>query len=244
MNESDYQSESLNDYFAKSNLEEGRTVWKERRTRIFNIYNRVQKDLEKDMKICEIGIGEGFLLKLLYLDRYRNLTGIDVSGYLINKLKKEFLQKNYKIKLVKQDISKLLDVSTEYEVVICVDILEHIKEIENAISNIHDMLKKGGLLFMTLPWNEEIINNMVICPYCKNKFHPIGHFHSFKSIEDIKNFLGGKFQITEIDFCKPVDLNLINNIFYFLKKTILRPLYFKKGKPKYLSTIFVKAKKF
>jgi hypothetical protein len=102
------------------------------------------------------------------------------------------------------------------------------------------MLKSGGILVATLPWKENLDNNMAICPKCHHKFHRIGHFHSFDSYNDVVQILGSNFQILTFDFILSKELEGI--VIELFKKTVFRRKYYKDGFPSFLTTCFFVAR--
>ena len=56
--------ESLEDYQALLNLKGYRKIWKYNHPRINFVLKKVKAHIKKENSICEIGIGDGYLLKL------------------------------------------------------------------------------------------------------------------------------------------------------------------------------------
>jgi hypothetical protein len=79
-------------------------------------------------------------------------------------------------------------------------------------------LKIGGLLIVTLPWKENLDNNMVICPQCHHKFHRIGHYHSFDNVDELNQLLGLEFEIIQCSEVRPFKkpLDIIKNLFWLI----------------------------
>jgi len=220
------------DFLAKLNLEGKKTVWNENRIKIDHVYKRIKKYLKNTSSACEVGVGDGYLLRLLH-NSGLNVLGIDISKYLVNELKSRFDREGFDIELVHGDISRIQLEKDKFDVFLCLDVLEHILNIEKAIKNIKKALINGGLLIGTLPFRENLKDNMVMCPKCKYKFHRIGHYHSFNTVEDIKQLLGSDFKIVEISelrlFKNVFDIisHIIHNISWFIFKTnIASTVYF------------------
>lgn len=229
-------NESMYDYTAKMNIEEKRNFLLGNHPKIDYVFTESKKYLEPGMSVCEIGIGDGYLLRLLSRFGLKS-TGVDISNYLIKKFQVIFQEENLKINLLKHDISIPLDYENTFDAIFCLDILEHVKDLEKAIENIKKILKNGGILVATLPWKENLDNNMVICPKCHHKFHRVGHFHSFQSYDDIVKIFGDDFKILVFDFIPPNGLqNIIINL---LKKTIFRKKYYKDSLPNFVTTCFI-----
>ena len=229
-------NESIYDYTAKMNFENKRNVLLGNHPKIDYVFTESKKYLEPGMSVCEIGIGDGYLLRLLSRFGLKS-TGIDISNYLIKKLQVIFQEEDLKINLLQHDISTPVDYENTFDAIFCLDILEHVRDIEKAIENIKKILKNGGILVVTLPWKEKLDNNMVICPKCHHKFHRVGHFHSFQSYDDIAKIFGDDFRILAFDFIPPNGLQ--NIIIDLLKKIIFRKKYYKDNLPNFDNTCFI-----
>jgi SAM-dependent methyltransferase len=61
------------------------------------------------------------------------------------------------------------------------EVLEHLPdgELDGALRNINRMLQAGGFLIGTVPYQEKLRDNMVVCPHCGETFHRWGHHQSF-----------------------------------------------------------------
>jgi SAM-dependent methyltransferase len=233
--------EKVYDYLARQQIEGGGKIWLGNRLKILYVFKRAKKYLKPGMHVCEIGIGEGYLLLLLSSPRLNlKVTGIDVSEYLIRKLAP--LKDRGWIDLLKHDISSPINENMlqRFDVVFALDVLEHIEALECAIENINKLLKPNGLLIATLPWKENLADNMVMCPFCHHAFHRRGHFHSFHFKSDLTKMLGKSFKIVEID---SVSLEVEEKFKAFLKRTIFRRKFYKDGLPNFQTTLFFVAQK-
>ena len=110
----------------------------------------------KARKVLEVGCATGALVKLL-----RNVGieayGIGISSYAISKS-----DKNVKSYLY------CLDVETEklpfkegfFDIIVAIDILEHLAKIKYTLSTLRDFLRRGGFMLITVPkplpeaWND------------------------------------------------------------------------------------------
>jgi SAM-dependent methyltransferase len=229
-------NEPVEDYHARLNIEGGRRVWLGNHPKIEYVFRQSKKYLKPGMSACEIGIGDGHLLRLL--SRYGlSVTGIDISGYLVQKLEEMFRDEGLEIRLWQHDISKPLDnLKDSFDGIFAFDVLEHIESLDKAVENIAKLLKPEGFLVATLPWKENLDDNMVICPRCNHKFHRVGHFHSFHSQSDIAEMLGESFRIINFGFIPPEELE--GRGIDFLKKTVFRARYYKDGLPDFQTTCF------
>lgn len=232
--------EEVYDFQGKQQIEGGGETWLGNRYKVLYVFKRTKKYLKPKMHVCEIGFGEGYLLLLLKSSGLNlKIVGIDISEYLVMKLSRF---KSYGIDLIKHDISKPVneDLVQRFDIVFALDVLEHIKDLDKAIENIHKLLKPYGFLIATVPWKENLADKIVICPFCHHVFHVWGHYHSFHSMDDVHRMLGKHFKIIEYDF---PSLTLEENLKTLLKKTIFRRKYYKDGLPNFQTTLFFVAQK-
>lgn len=229
---------SSEDFIAELNISGKRDVWYQNHPKINYIFKKTKKYFDPQSSICEIGLGDGYLLRLIA--KLGNPTsGIDISHYLIDKLNKSFAQNDVPIKLYQADISKPFEIKEKFDVVYCLDILEHIEgdRIFKAIENIKHIVNEDAILIVSLPWRENLKNQMVICPKCNFEFHRIGHHHSFNNINEIYKLFGKDFDIIKFGFVPPSDIP--NKLYYLLKKTLLRKYFFLGKYPKFYSSIYL-----
>jgi 2-polyprenyl-3-methyl-5-hydroxy-6-metoxy-1,4-benzoquinol methylase len=189
--------ESMYDYLARLNIEGKRTIWAENRVKIECVYKKIKKYIKNARTACEVGFGEGYLLRLLHNSGLQ-VVGIDISEYLVKELRNKFDKEGLDIELFHGEISNIELQKDRFDLIFCLDVLEHIPRIEKALKNIKKALANGGLLIGTLPFHENLYENMVICPRCNYKFHRIGHHHSFNSVREIEQLLAPEFEILEI----------------------------------------------
>ena len=197
-------NETAHDYRARLNIEGSGDVWRENRRKIDYVLWKTRKYLKRGLTACDIGIGDGYLLTRLNGAGLK-VTGIDISGYSIGYLRDDFRNKGLDIGLIEGDISNVRLQENQFDIVTCFDVLEHIPG-EN-LSRVLEQLKKsmvpGGLLIGTLPFQEDLSRNMLMCPECGHRFHRVGHFHSFQTAEEITTLFEPDFTILEMGEFRP-----------------------------------------
>lgn len=97
------------------------------------------------IKILDIGCGGGLLAEE-FAKCGAIVTGVDISSNAINIARKHATQNNLEIDY-KVGKAEELPVRDTYDVVVCTDCLEHVQNLEKAISEISRVLKPNGLFF-------------------------------------------------------------------------------------------------
>lgn len=104
-------------------------------------------------KVLDAGTGCGWLSRMA-LDKKYNVSSIDLSEKVI-KLEKEFAKLSGfpKLKIQKASILKLPFRDESFDTVLCSEVLEHInpKNVSDALKEFHRVLKKEGVLIITVP---------------------------------------------------------------------------------------------
>ena len=125
--------------------------------------------------ILNIGIGDGWLEKRCQQAGWHTYS-LDPSQSAIAKIKELGIggETGY--------IEKNPYPDAFFDVVFCSEVLEHLAEeqIKLGLLEIQRVLKDGGLLIGTVPHNENLLLNQVVCPCCDKVFHRWGHLQSFQ----------------------------------------------------------------
>jgi SAM-dependent methyltransferase len=89
--------------------------------------------------------------------------------------------------------------SGQFDVVVVSEVLEHLSDevLQKSIDEIHRVLSPGGLVAGTVPAREVLSEQLVVCPYCGEKFHRKGHLQSFGE-QKLNDLLSRRFEIQEI----------------------------------------------
>lgn len=136
MSTSNYQKHTTNNPFQK--------------ILINRYFSALQKVLPKDSRtVLDVGCGEGFLLR--YLPPLTQYVGIDyneVSLQLAENSKSQI--PNYKqiqnIKFQKENIYHLSFADKSFDLITCLEVLEHLQNYENALQEIRRVAKKYIIL--------------------------------------------------------------------------------------------------
>jgi 2-polyprenyl-3-methyl-5-hydroxy-6-metoxy-1,4-benzoquinol methylase len=140
------QAHDIDDYYARSSLPvrliEGR--------RLRLIHRLVTA--RPHHRILEVGCGGGHVLGL-FPDS--ELTGVDVSGVMLEKAKRNLAGR--RATLLKGELSEHQFADQSFDAIICTEVLEHVVEPETVLVEMERLLRPAGGLVVTFP-NDQLIN--------------------------------------------------------------------------------------
>lgn len=121
-------------------LEESYWWYKSRRNLIKQLLSK-----RRPLKILDIGCGTGKLME--ELQAYGQIYGIDASPQAVNFCRRRHLRHVYQVTFPRRHHLN----HHRFDVVICLDVLEHIKNDRLAIRTINQLLRPHGKLILTVP---------------------------------------------------------------------------------------------
>ncbi len=100
--------------------------------------------------------------------------------------------------------------SHTFDVVTCIETIEHLPDqiLNETIAEISRLLKPGGMVLITTPFNEDLEANMHYCPFCNSKFHRMQHVQTWQ-LSDVEVLL--RRHEIEPTFCRDMRLASYGN---------------------------------
>ncbi len=120
---------------------------KERINNRFKNFNSYYSILQKK-KILDLGCGGGLLSESLAKDG-ANIMAIDNSEELIKIAKERAYEKKYNINYEKSTIEKLANKNEKFDIIISLEVIEHVKDYKIFLQNIFKCLKPEGLIIIS-----------------------------------------------------------------------------------------------
>jgi SAM-dependent methyltransferase len=119
--------------------------------------------------ILDVGCGNGAFINIL-ANKYKRVVGLDLSHHALKYVKGHKVQ---------SDVAKPSFKPASFDLVTCLEVLEHLsqEEFENALYGLLELASK--YIIITVPNNENLRGNVVMCPKCYCRFNPAFHVRSF-----------------------------------------------------------------
>lgn len=171
-------------------------------------------------RVLNVGVGNGSLERLL-LAKGCDAWAVDPSEKAIEQLRAMHgLGEQAKVGYVQN----LPFHEETFDVVVMSEILEHLEshEANSALSEVTRVLRRDGRLIGTVPADEALSENAVVCPKCGTVFHRWGHVRSF-SREALLDELSGRFcsvRVRRYYFASFADLNWKGKISSVMKRLL------------------------
>ncbi len=138
-------------------------------------------------KILDVGCGTGNLLNYLAKrNKEAILFGVDIEKEIVNRAEKnKYCQRE---KFILMDAKKLPFEDNFFDEIYCYEVLEHVKDLNQVLSEIKRVLKKRGKLKITVPLEK---SEKILIKYNKDYPIQVGHVRFF-SKENIQKVLEEK----------------------------------------------------
>jgi len=155
-------------------------------------------------KILEVGCGTGNFST--HLAKYGNLTAVDINQDYVKQAKKKVENGEVGIGDIEKD--QYFFGNKKFNTIVCLNVLEHIKNDDQAIKNIHALLTKDGFLILLVPAHQFLYNLID---------KSIGHFRRYEK-KQLKSLLHNN----DFEIVKLRTLNFLGSIGWFIAGKLLR----------------------
>lgn len=147
-------------------------LWGDVREKILaeRIIRRIKTNSIK--RLADLGCGDGYLIyRLSRESKVKEFYAVDMSKIRLDRVKKSVRR----IKTIRADITDLPFDQGFFDVVVCSEVLEHVKDYKKAIRELLRVTKKQ--LVITVPNDQQPVKTL--CPRCKKLHHVAGHINKF-----------------------------------------------------------------
>lgn len=112
---------------------------------LVRMYEKYGPQKIEDSEVIDIGCGYGWLLD--YFDNAKSVCGSDISQHALELAKKRNPKRDYKY----GDIQEGVNFSQKFDLVLAINVIEHLTKPAQAIKNIADALKPNGIAIVHMP---------------------------------------------------------------------------------------------
>jgi 2-polyprenyl-3-methyl-5-hydroxy-6-metoxy-1,4-benzoquinol methylase len=114
------------------------------RARLLFVESVLQSFEAKDIKILDFGCGSGAALEVCKNLGFVETLGLDVSDYCVESARNRGIRAE-KIGL------EFPEIKDTFDLIICLDVLEHLQEDVDYLSKLRSLLKKDGRILVSVP---------------------------------------------------------------------------------------------
>ena len=116
-------------------------------------YQQVIKALPtgENLKILDVGCGDGVLVAMIARDPTARVTGIDTDADSLEAAKNRLAAFGDRVQLVEASGYSLPFEDNAFNVVVAAEMIEHLQYIDGLLTEIKRVLKPGGLVIITTP---------------------------------------------------------------------------------------------
>lgn len=193
-------------FFYKFGYKDSINIWKSRLNILLRYKNRG--------KLLDVGCALGYML--VPFSKHFKIYGVDCSIYAINIAKKNVENGVFKVHNVEEAFPFR---KNTFDVVTCMDVLEHLNHTDRLIKNISNVLKKDGILFLITP-NYNILRKLLY-RFPDKMEHHISLYHIDDIIEKLEN---NNFEVLE----SFTGLNLLSRSYWFKNRLGLESMVISK----------------
>jgi ubiquinone/menaquinone biosynthesis C-methylase UbiE len=184
-------------------------------------YKFLSRHINPGMRVLNIGVGRGGLEAIL-LQKGAIVSCLDPSEKSIENIR-ELLGLGDRAQVGYSQAMPFTD--HHFEVVVMSEVIEHLtdEELRATLSEVLRVLESGGRFIGTVPADENLLANQIMCPHCGQTSHRWGHIQTFNrsSLEQILGRCFDKVKLSRHFFGDVHSLNWKGRISSVIKKIMV-----------------------
>lgn len=126
--------------------------------RLKKALNLIDKEDLSQKRILDIGTGCGYLIPSLV--EFGEVYALDKTLLYLQKAKKLCIYNEVKSNFIASDLERLPFGDKRFEIVMCISVLEHLKNVEPAIQEINRILGDKGTVIVGVPVERFLVNSL------------------------------------------------------------------------------------
>lgn len=193
------------DYFEKAD-----EITENERTRLNQLI--MEKIGSGSNRILDVGCGNGWLSKMVEIEQTQ-MVSLDISQINVQRALKEQPHQNHFG--VVADVFHLPFLENSFDVIVASEIIEHVYDPKAFVACLLKILKPGGKLIITTPYNEKI--PLSLCVHCNRPTPRHAHLHSFNE-SNVKQLVNGEVKNFNVD--KSANNHLLKLRIYWMLRAI------------------------
>lgn len=161
------------------------------RTRLSYLIRQVEK--RRLRNVLNVGIGAG-IFEQMALERDLQVSSLDPDPNAVDRLRKR-LEVDARVGFIQQMPFE----DALFDAAVVSEVLEHLDRdtMLRALQEINRVLLLGGYIVGTVPYQEDLAADTVVCPHCGQTFHRWGHLQSF-SVRTMQEMLALFYEVEQV----------------------------------------------
>lgn len=153
----------------------------------------------KNLTVLDYGCGVGrFIQEIIKINPQSKIYGMDISSMAIKIAKKKFPVASF---FVQDDDEKFPIRNGSVDLVLAMDVLEHIFGVQKILHEFNRVLKPGGQIFITTPYFGLIKNLIIVFFGFETVFDPsAGHIRFFSKKSLLSLLTKNGFEVTKLGY--------------------------------------------
>src|SRR5438093_750399 len=153
----------------------------------------VERPPVEHLRVLNVGVGNG-IFEEFCIQAGHEVWCIDPSERAIRRLEQKI-----SVQGIVGNIEDAAFLKDSFSIINVSEVLEHLQDdiLQRAIENVYRMLVGGGFLVGTVPYQEKLLDNIIVCPHCGQTFHRWGHHQSFTP-QRLKGLLDRQFTTVKV----------------------------------------------